>query len=74
MYTSPELPRSENRSQLLKKAVDLSTQLGYKWLLLDTLPSMEAAIKLYKDAGFNDIEPYRYNPFDTAIYIGSFRL
>jgi putative acetyltransferase len=70
MYTIPEFRGQKIGASLLKKAVDLSTQLGYKWLLLDTLPSMEAAIKLYKEAGFNDIEPYRYNPFDTAIYMG----
>lgn len=69
MYTLPEYRGQKIGYQLLAKAITTATELGYKALLLDTLPEMQAAIKLYREFGFETIEPYRYNPFDTAIYM-----
>lgn len=69
MYTLPEYRGQKIGYQLLEKAIITATELGYKELLLDTLPEMQAAIKLYREFGFEIIEPYRYNPFDTAIYM-----
>ena len=69
MYTLPDYRGQKIGYQLLAKAITTATELGYKELLLDTLPEMQAAIKLYREFGFETIEPYRYNPFDTAIYM-----
>jgi len=30
---------------------------------------MKKAIALYRDAGFFEIAPYRYNPHDTALFL-----
>lgn len=69
MYTLPNYRGQKIGYLLLAKAINIATELGYKQLLLDTLPEMQAAIKLYREFGFETIEPYRYNPFDTAIYM-----
>ena len=33
------------------------------------LPSMHSAMKLYESLGFIDIEPYRYNPSEDAVFM-----
>lgn len=69
MYVLPAYRGNKIGNGLLDKAIKLAKELGYQQLLLDTLPEMQAAIKLYEDYGFISTSPYRYNPFDTAIYM-----
>jgi ribosomal protein S18 acetylase RimI-like enzyme len=47
---------------LVAAVIDLARQRGYKRMLLDTLPSMTAAIAMYERFGFRDVAPYRFNP------------
>ena len=42
---------------------------GYAYVLLDTLDDMESARSLYADLGFQDIDPYYYNPIEGAHYL-----
>ena len=53
---------------LLDKAIELSRELKYDRIRLDTVESMLAAIKLYLSYGFREIEPYRLNPQAGAKY------
>ena len=43
--------------------------MGYAKMRLDTLGRMKAAIRLYKSLGFEQIEPYRFNPDPTTKYM-----
>jgi ribosomal protein S18 acetylase RimI-like enzyme len=45
-------------------------ELGYQKNVLDTLPSMNSAIKLYKDFGFEEIEAYYETPIEGTIFLG----
>jgi putative acetyltransferase len=43
--------------------------LGYQKMRLDNLGCMNAAIRLYESLGFEEIEPYRFNPDPTTKYM-----
>jgi ribosomal protein S18 acetylase RimI-like enzyme len=48
--------------ELVTRIMDSARQKGYTRIRLDTLPSMANAIRLYREIGFREIEPYVYNP------------
>jgi putative acetyltransferase len=54
---------------LLDNAITSSRQMNYNKMRLDTLSTMTAAIQLYRSKGFYEIEAYRFNPFDGAVYM-----
>ncbi|CAF0741615.1 unnamed protein product [Adineta steineri] len=49
--------------------LDIAHTLGYDEIKLDTLPSMEAAIGLYKKVGFVETEAYYDTPLAETIFL-----
>ena len=66
--------RSEFRGRGLgrrsaERIVQEAREMGYARMRLDTLPSMQEAIALYRSMGFTEIAPYTENPVQGALFM-----
>ena len=50
-------------------AIKAAKEIGYKRLLLDTLPNMRMAVKLYRELGFNEVPAYYPTPVENTIFL-----
>jgi putative acetyltransferase len=55
---------------LVERVVHEARELGYAEMVLDTLPAMSAAQRLYEELGFRSIAPYCVNPIPGTRYLG----
>lgn len=69
LYVRPNFRGRYLGELLVRKVIDDAREIGYKYMLLDTLPFLESAIKMYQGLGFYKIERYNDNPEETAIYM-----
>ena len=68
MYTKSSERGKGIGKLLLERAISSGKELKFKKMRLDTLPTMKAAIRLYEKVGFYEIDSYRFNPFEEAIF------
>lgn len=54
---------------LANRAIGDARGIGYTEMLLDSFSFMESAIAMYRKLGFEEIEPYRYNPHRNVKYL-----
>jgi putative acetyltransferase len=54
---------------LAERAIAEAREIGYARMVLDTLPSMTVAHRLYGQLGFVEIAPYRYNPIEGTRFL-----
>ncbi|URZ08077.1 hypothetical protein CLROS_034430 [Clostridium felsineum] len=69
LYVREEFRGHKIAGQLVKTIIKDAKEIGYKSMLLDTLPFLKGAINLYKKFGFYEIESYNNSPMDTSIYM-----
>lgn len=55
--------------KLVSIIIDEAMNNKYKYMRLDTLPTMKGAQGLYLSFGFYDIEPYVYNPIEGTRFM-----
>lgn len=68
LYVRPEFRNKGIARMLTEKIVSDAKEIGYSSMLLDTLPFLQTALKMYKQMGFYEIECYNNSPMDNSIY------
>lgn len=55
---------------LAEKIIAEARVIGYRTMRLDTVePVMKDAVEMYRRLGFKEIDPYRTNPIEGAMYM-----
>jgi GNAT superfamily N-acetyltransferase len=68
LYIYEEFRGKGIAKRVLKSALNLAKEYGYKSVYLDTLDYMREAITLYESFGFREIKPYYFNPLPNTKY------
>ncbi len=69
LYVCPEARGTGTGEALGRAILRKAAELGYDEALLDTLPSMVSAVRLYRKLGFVEIPPYYPSPISgTKFY------
>ena len=55
--------------ELVEGIVAAARRIGYRRMRLDTIPSLKAALSLYRSLGFRVIAPYRAIPSERALFL-----
>ena len=69
LYVHPSLRRRGLAGTLLARLIEEARACGYRSLFGDTLPTMAAALDLYREMGFVETGPYSEDPTPGAIYL-----
>lgn len=69
LYVRPAFRRGGLGRMLSERIIADARQIGYREMLLDTLPFLTEAIALYRSLGFREILQYNDSPMTDAIYL-----
>ena len=69
LYVVPEQRGHGLGRKLVLAAITAAREIGYRRMLLDTLPKMPMALKLYREMGFRDTPPYYDTPQEGTVFL-----
>ena len=69
LYIRPEFRGHGFGRALAENVIEKAKESGYSHMRLDMVMPRDAARELYLSLGFKDIEPYRYNPIEGAVFM-----
>lgn len=70
LYVRAEARGRRTGRRLVEQVIAAAKEIGYRRLVLDTLPQMSEALALYRSFGFREIAAYYVNPLPGVIYLG----
>jgi ribosomal protein S18 acetylase RimI-like enzyme len=70
LYVRPDHRRCGLGRSLAAAALVRARRLGYRRMVLDTLPRMTEAQSLYESLGFREVKCYHANPLQGVRYLG----
>ena len=68
LYVRPAFRGKGAGRELVRSLIADARSIGYKKMLLDTLPSMKESHRLYRTLGFREISAYQKNPIPGALF------
>ena len=69
LYVRPSARGTGLGRSLVTRLLEEAVSIGYREIVLDTLPSMTEAQQLYERFGFAETTAYRPNPIDGTRYL-----
>ena len=69
MYVQEDFRMYKIGMRLLQQIIEIASELNYKKIRLDTLPTMTKAQDLYRSFDFYSIEPYCFNPISGTVFM-----
>jgi ribosomal protein S18 acetylase RimI-like enzyme len=69
LYVRPELQGAGVGRMLAVRAIAEARSIGYSAILLDTLPTMQGALRLYDSLGFVRRTPYYQSPIEGTVFM-----
>lgn len=70
LYIRPAFRGRGLAEETVRRLIGDARHLGYRRMVLDTFPFLEAAIRLYEKLGFREIASYNGAPMPDLIYLG----
>lgn len=70
LYVRPAFRGRRIGEALLRRLLEDARSAGYRSVLLDTLPALDSALRLYRRFGFHDIPRYNDSPLESTVYLG----
>lgn len=69
LYVRPEFRGKGIARQLVRRIIADANEIGYDAMLLDTLPFLQNAIRMYRALGFHDIPCYNDSPMENTVFL-----
>jgi carbonic anhydrase len=69
LYVAPEERGHGVGNALALAAIKAAKEIGYRKLIIDTLPSMRMAVKLYRELGFTEAPSYYKTPVEGTMFL-----
>jgi len=69
LYVRPTARRHGIAGRLIAQIISDAKYIGYRTMLLDTLPFLQDAIRLYQALGFYEVPSYNNSPLSESIFL-----